>query len=111
MVLPHELVSAPTFSQKWDVEKHKYTGLSPALSAARASLTSPRRSDTYGVADYEVNLELTKARAAAVAKALAALGIAPGRLRAEGAGMMAPVTSNDSEQGRARNRRVELVKR
>ncbi len=64
-----------------------------------------------GVGDYEVNLELTKARAEAVAKALAALGIAPARLRAAGAGMMAPVTSNDSEQGRARNRRIELVRR
>jgi outer membrane protein OmpA-like peptidoglycan-associated protein len=32
------------------------------------------------------------------------------RLRAEGLGPLAPVASNDSEEGRAKNRRVELVK-
>jgi hypothetical protein len=35
----------------------------------------------------------------------------PERLTAAGAGMMAPVASNDTEEGRAKNRRVELVKR
>lgn len=37
-------------------------------------------------------------------------GIAAGRLVARGVGPLAPVASNDSEDGRARNRRVELVK-
>jgi outer membrane protein OmpA-like peptidoglycan-associated protein len=32
------------------------------------------------------------------------------RLRADGVGPLAPVASNDSEAGRAKNRRVELVK-
>jgi len=35
-------------------------------------------------------------------------GIAPDRLRAAGAGMIAPVATNDDEAGRAKNRRVEL---
>ncbi|MHB1192937.1 MAG: OmpA family protein [Longimicrobiales bacterium] len=37
-------------------------------------------------------------------------GIAAARLRSFGCGPFAPVTTNDTEDGRARNRRVELVK-
>jgi OOP family OmpA-OmpF porin len=58
------------------------------------------------------NLELSKRRADAVVAALTAnYGIAAHRLVAQGMGNAAPVASNDSEDGRARNRRVELVKR
>jgi len=32
------------------------------------------------------------------------------RLRGEGVGMLAPAASNDAEEGRAKNRRVEIVK-
>jgi len=41
---------------------------------------------------------------------LPAMGIAAARLRSYGCGQFAPVASNDSEEGRAKNRRVELVK-
>jgi outer membrane protein OmpA-like peptidoglycan-associated protein len=37
-------------------------------------------------------------------------GITAVRLTSEGVGPLAPVMSNDSEDGRAKNRRVELVK-
>jgi outer membrane protein OmpA-like peptidoglycan-associated protein len=37
-------------------------------------------------------------------------GIDAKRMAAHGAGPFAPVANNDSDQGRARNRRVELVK-
>ena len=47
----------------------------------------------------------------AVADSLSRRGIAPERLTAFGAGMAAPVAINDDEAGRAKNRRVELVKR
>jgi hypothetical protein len=36
--------------------------------------------------------------------------IDPRRLRAAGVGMMAPAASNDADDGRAKNRRVEVVK-
>ncbi len=59
----------------------------------------------------EGNIQLAQDRAEAVMKALVnEQGIAPARLRAHGCGQFAPVASNDSEQGRAKNRRVELVK-
>jgi flagellar motor protein MotB len=46
-----------------------------------------------------------------VVKTLAAnFRVEPRRLRAAGVGMMAPAASNDAEDGRAKNRRVEVVK-
>jgi flagellar motor protein MotB len=46
-----------------------------------------------------------------VVKALVGLGVEAKRLSAHGVASLAPVASNDSEEGRAKNRRVELVKR
>lgn len=60
----------------------------------------------------EHNLQLSETRAQAVMQALVKdHGIAPARLSAFGCGPYAPVASNDAEEGRAKNRRVELVKR
>jgi len=57
------------------------------------------------------NLDLSQRRAEAVAKALAAdYKIDPKRLSAKGMASYAPVASNDSDAGREKNRRVELVK-
>jgi outer membrane protein OmpA-like peptidoglycan-associated protein len=65
---------------------------------------------TDNVGTVESNLTLSGARSAAVVKALTQKGIAAGRLAAHGAGPFAPVAANDTDDGRARNRRVELVK-
>jgi OOP family OmpA-OmpF porin len=57
------------------------------------------------------NMELSRQRAAAVVKELTGkYAVAADRLQAYGDGPYSPVTSNDSEDGRALNRRVELVK-
>ncbi len=65
---------------------------------------------TDNVGGLPSNLQLSRARAEAVVQALASrYGVASGRLSAQGAGPLAPVASNRSEDGRARNRRVELV--
>ena len=59
---------------------------------------------------YEHNMTLSKRRAEAVAAALVAhYKIAKARLQTAGLGFLAPVASNASEDGRALNRRVELV--
>ncbi len=64
--------------------------------------------DNVGSLDY--NLKLSKARADAVVKELVTkYKIAPERLKAYGVGSLAPVASNKTEEGRAKNRRVELV--
>ena len=60
----------------------------------------------------ERNQKLSHDRAAAVVAALAARhGIAKDRLAPDGVGPLAPVAANDSEAGRAKNRRVEMVLR
>ena len=64
---------------------------------------------TDNVGSVESNLTLSGARAAAVVKALVGRGIGANRLAPHGAGPYAPVASNASDEGRARNRRVELV--
>ncbi len=57
------------------------------------------------------NLKLSQDRAQAVMQALIRdHGIDAGRLQAFGCGPFAPVATNDTDDGRARNRRVELVK-
>ena len=60
---------------------------------------------------YDYNMDLSKRRAAAVVKELVErLGVDSKRLKAAGVGYLSPVASNDKAEGRAKNRRVELVK-
>jgi len=62
------------------------------------------------VGDAAANVKLSQARAQAViANLVSKHGIAAARLIAFGAGPYAPVASNKTDEGRARNRRVELV--
>jgi OOP family OmpA-OmpF porin len=57
------------------------------------------------------NMKLSQDRAQAVVQALVkSHGIEVARLKAYGSGPYSPVASNDAEEGRAKNRRVELVK-
>ena len=55
------------------------------------------------------NMQLSQDRANAVVAALVDLGIDPARLTANGVASLAPIATNVTEQGRAQNRRVELV--
>ncbi len=65
---------------------------------------------TDNTGEYDYNLALSKRRAAAVTRALVGRhGIPARRLKPVGVGPVAPVASNATEEGRAKNRRVELV--
>jgi outer membrane protein OmpA-like peptidoglycan-associated protein len=64
---------------------------------------------TDNVGTAEANVALSNARAASVVKALVAAGIDARRLTPHGDGPFAPVAANTTDDGRARNRRVELV--
>jgi outer membrane protein OmpA-like peptidoglycan-associated protein len=67
---------------------------------------------TDSTGDIPHNMALSEGRAKAVVAALTGThGIAAARLSAFGCGPLAPVASNDTDEGRAKNRRVELVKR
>lgn len=62
--------------------------------------------------DFESNIALSQRRAQAVVDALSTRhGIAANRLTARGVASLSPVSANTSEDGRAKNRRVELVVR
>jgi len=66
---------------------------------------------TDNVGGIDSNMKLSQARAEAVVKALTEkYGISASRLKAYGVASLAPVASNDTEKGKAKNRRVELVK-
>jgi OmpA-OmpF porin, OOP family len=66
---------------------------------------------TDNVGSFDSNMKLSKDRADAVAKALISkYGIAAARLKSYGVASLSPVASNDTEDGKAKNRRVELVK-
>jgi len=66
---------------------------------------------TDNVGSLESNLKLSEERARAVVSSLTAnYGIPADRLKSYGVASLAPVASNDTEEGKAKNRRVELVK-
>ena len=62
--------------------------------------------DTTG--DSVANLKLSTDRAQSVKKSLVDLGIEASRLESEGYGEAHPVASNDTEEGRAKNRRISV---
>jgi OmpA-OmpF porin, OOP family len=72
-------------------------------------LTVTGHTDNQGPAAH--NQQLSQRRADAIVAALVTTyGIPAARLTAQGMGSSAPVASNATEDGRAKNRRVELVK-
>lgn len=82
-----------------------------ALLKANPQLSLIVAGHTDSTGDYQANLRLSEQRAAAVVAALVKAGAPPARLTAFGAGQAVPTASNDNDAGRAKNRRVELVKR
>jgi len=77
---------------------------------ADASLKVYLVGHTDNVGQFAHNIKLSQDRAASVVNALVGKhGIAAARLTPFGAGPAAPVASNKTDEGRAKNRRVELV--
>ena len=65
---------------------------------------------TDAVGSIDANITLSRSRAASVRDRLVSLhGANPAQLAAEGAGYLAPRASNLTDEGRARNRRVEAM--
>jgi OOP family OmpA-OmpF porin len=91
--------SAPTLAE---VEK---------LLISDASLRLLVVGHTDGVGGFEDNIELSKKRAAAVVTALSEkVPAASSRLTPCGVGYQCPIATNSSDDGRAKNRRVALVR-
>jgi OOP family OmpA-OmpF porin len=81
-----------------------------AWLAANPEATIALVGHTDAAGSLTANIALSKRRAEAVAEALVDLhGADPGRITAEGVGFLAPIATNQTEEGRQQNRRVEIV--
>lgn len=85
--------------------------LQPAanIMAADKTLTLEVQGHTDNVGNDAYNQTLSEARAKAVLTWLVQHGVAADRLTAKGYGKTKPVADNNSEEGRAKNRRVEIA--
>lgn len=85
--------------------------LLPVLKDNRYTVTVEGHTDALPIrgGQYPSNWELSSARAGRVVRYLAANGVGRTRLRAIGYADTRPLATNDTEQGRAGNRRVEII--
>ncbi len=72
-----------------------------------SKITVEGYTDSTGI--YEKNLELSKRRAEAVKSLMIQYGVDSDKIIAVGKGSVNPLASNDTEVGRAKNRRIEIV--
>ncbi|WP_323114117.1 OmpA family protein [Pseudomonas guariconensis] len=87
--------------------QQRLRALLPQLSDPRvASIKVIGYTDSVGSDAY--NQGLSEQRAGSVAEFLIGQGLAAGKVTSQGRGESEPVADNDTEEGRARNRRVEL---
>lgn len=81
-----------------------------AMLRQRGDLKLSVEGHTDGDGNAASNQKLSEERAAAVVASLVKGGVQAARLSSKGYGMSRPVADNKSEEGKAKNRRVELVK-
>jgi OOP family OmpA-OmpF porin len=79
------------------------------LLKAHPSATIRVESHTDAVGDQEANLNLSQARAESIKNELVDRGVDRARIETAGMGQNLPAASNDTPEGRARNRRSEIV--
>ena len=96
---------ALTAEGKTAIEEYR-AKLRPELSEAYAGIIIGH-TDSTGNAEY--NMGLSKRRAQSVADYLVSTGVEPDKLRVTGRGKNEPIASNATEDGRARNRRVDII--
>jgi outer membrane protein OmpA-like peptidoglycan-associated protein len=95
---------------KWDLKPGamaKLDQIAEALKGKEAPITVYGYTDNVGTADN--NMELSQRRADSVRTYLVSKGIPQDLITAQGKGQDAPIADNTSLEGRAQNRRVEMV--
>lgn len=108
VTLPESAVFRPGDSRLKDEALPALRELAAFLSGAPRNRVLVRgHSDSSG--SLRLNLALSGERAARVCRFLSDNGVDAGRLTYDGAGPARPVAPNDTEAGRARNRRVEII--
>ena len=97
--------SAQIPSESYDFLNHA----AAALKKAPAGTVLEVASHTDSTGDQESNWELSRLRANTVREYLIGQGVDPNELQATGYGESKPVATNDTEEGRFRNRRLEFT--
>lgn len=110
IVIPEEALFAfdkaeLTADGKKNIEEYRKQ-LRPEIAEAYAGIIIGH-TDSTGRAEY--NLGLSKRRAQAVSDYLVSTGVDANKLRVIGRGEEAPIASNETSDGRAQNRRVEII--
>lgn len=106
--LPGPITFGVNAAQLTADSERELTALADKLKACpNVRITVNGYSDNIG--DDNVNLPLSAERAAAVANYLLSTGVSPQQLISQGLGSANPVAGNDTAEGRAQNRRVEIV--
>ncbi len=100
-------------TNKWDVKADAQPTLAEVAKMLKANpaLQISVEGHTDNVGSASANKTLSENRARSVMSALVNQGIAAARLTAKGFGQESPIADNRGDEGRAKNRRVELVKR
>lgn len=97
-------------TNKWIIPEENKKELSAVASLLKTNsswkIKVSGHTDNVGGAEY--NMTLSKNRAESVKKYLVSQGISSGRISVEYFGLTKPVASNETEEGRLKNRRVEL---
>jgi len=98
---------------KWDIKPQDQGTVAQIADLMRSNpqLQLSVEGHTDNVGSPEANKVLSANRARAVMDAVVALGISPTRLTSTGFGQESPIADNRTEEGRASNRRVELVRK
>jgi OOP family OmpA-OmpF porin len=95
---------------KYDI-KDEYKGeISEAVKFLKKhkTLSATVEGHTDSVGTHEYNYILSQLRAKKVAIALTSMGVDENRIITKGFGKTVPIASNESEEGRAQNRRVDI---
>lgn len=95
---------------KWDLRTESFLELDRVVSLLNDNpsieIEMSAHTDSYGSDDY--NFRLSDNRARSVMNYILSKGIAPGRITSHGYGETQPVATNETDDGRQLNRRVEF---
>lgn len=108
VTLPQDILFATdSTAVRSDLQRDLRTVAGNLLAYPDTTIQVIGHTDSDGDAAY--NLDLSNRRAAAVGSVLIEAGVPPSRIRTIGRGEDAPVASNLTPEGKAQNRRVEIV--
>jgi len=98
-------------TNRWNIKPNFYPNLDAIVTVFEKNpvLNIEIRGHTDSIGNAAYNKKLSESRAKAVMDYLVKKGINPKRLSSEGFGSTLPIVGNDTKEGRAKNRRIELL--